>query len=89
MVKYTLTMARLYAQQGYLRKAAEFYRHLVEQQPERPDLRDALAQVQQQIEQQPVPSKKELVLMFREWIDLMNEVNQRQRSMQNDQRRKK
>lgn len=89
MAKYTLTMARLYAEQGYLRKAVELYSHLIEQQPERSDLRDALAQVQRQIKQQPVPSKKELTLMFREWIDLMGEVNQRLRSMQNGKRKKK
>jgi outer membrane protein assembly factor BamD (BamD/ComL family) len=89
MAKYTLTMARLYAEQGYLRKAAELYRQLIEQQPERSDLRDALAQVQRQIERQPVPSKKELILMFREWIDLMGEVNQRRRSIQDSKRREK
>ena len=89
MAKYTLTMARLYADQGYLRKAVEVYRHLLEQQPDRQDIKQALGRLEQQIEQQQAPSKKELGLMFREWIELMREDKKRRHRLQNDQRRRK
>jgi hypothetical protein len=85
MAKFTLTMARLYADQGYLRKAAEVYRHLIEQHPNRPDIQQALGDIEQRIEQQPVPTKKELSLMYREWIALMRKEKMRRIAIQNDQ----
>ncbi len=42
---YTATMASLYASQGYLEKAAEVYRHLLERTPDRPELAAALSDV--------------------------------------------
>ncbi len=68
---YTATMAKLYAEQGYLSKAAEIYRHLVARHPERADLRDALAVLEERMAQQQTPSPKELGLLLREWVDLM------------------
>jgi hypothetical protein len=85
--KYTLTMARLYADQGYLRKAAEIYGHLVEKNPDRPELQSILEQLQQKIVLQQAPGKKELGLMIREWIDLLVEANQHRRKMQMDERK--
>lgn len=77
---YTATMAKLYAEQGYLRKSAEIYRHLVAQHPQRAELQQALAAVEQQISQQQRPGRKELGLLIREWIDLMQTYNSRRRS---------
>jgi Tfp pilus assembly protein FimV len=37
---YTKTMAKVYADQGYLTKAAEIYRFLLKQEPDRQDLPD-------------------------------------------------
>ena len=82
----TATMAKLYADQGYLRKAAGIYRHLVDQHPDRNDLGEALAAVEAQIERQETPSRKELRLLIREWIVLQKEYDRRNR---NDEKEKK
>jgi adenylosuccinate lyase len=68
---FTPTMAKLYADQGYLRKAVQIYRHLVQQEPDRGDLRQDLAAVEERIRQQTHPSTKELGLLMREWADLI------------------
>ena len=64
-------MAKLYADQGYLRKAAEIYRHLIHRNPERHDLTEALAQVERQIGHGPAPNRKDVELLLREWIEMM------------------
>ncbi len=68
---FTPTMAKLYADQGYLRKAAEIYRHLLQQEPDREDLRGDLARVEEQIRRRTHPPLKELSLMMRDWADLI------------------
>ncbi len=73
----TATMARLFADQGYLRKAAQIYRHLLKQTPDSDDLRQALADVEHRIEQQEKPSLRELGLLLREWKDLIGEYKKR------------
>ena len=70
---YTVTMAELYARQGYLRKAACIYRRLLEEAPDREDLRGALDEIALKIEQQKGPTRKELSLLIREWADLINQ----------------
>jgi hypothetical protein len=70
---YTATMAELYAKQGYLRKAAQIYRHLIEKEPECEDLRGALAKIVQKIDGEPKPARKELGLLIREWAELINQ----------------
>lgn len=69
---YTVTMADLYAKQGYLRKAQQIYSHLIENEPHREDLRLALEKIERKIETQSVPSRKELGLLLREWENLIN-----------------
>lgn len=39
---YTITMARVYADQGRYKEAARIYRYLLDQTPDRTDLREAL-----------------------------------------------
>jgi len=73
----TATMAKLYADQGYLTKAAEIYRELAEQNPHRRDLRDALAAVEARIERRDKPNWKELGLLIREWADLQKAYDNR------------
>jgi hypothetical protein len=68
---FTATMARLYADQGYLRKAAQVYRYLVNQIPDRMDLRRELAAVEEEIRLQTHPPMKELSLLMRDWAALM------------------
>jgi len=84
---YTQTMAKLYADQGYLRKAAEIYHHLVRQNPERDDLRQALSEIEKRIARQQTPASKELRLLFREWVELMTQYNSLKRKRQTPQRR--
>jgi hypothetical protein len=70
---YTPTMANLYAQQGYLRKAAEIYRHLLSGDPRHEIYLSALRRIEEQIAVQEAPSRKEIGLMLREWIDMMKQ----------------
>jgi len=74
---YTATMAKLYADQGYWRKAADIYRHLVRQNPHRQDFKDALASAEAQIEGQSRPNWRELRLLVNEWISLQKEYSRR------------
>jgi dienelactone hydrolase len=76
---FTATMARLYADQGYLRKAAEIYRHLVAQHPERHDLNLALVDIENEIAQKQAPTRKDAELLLRQWIDLLKQKKQRER----------
>ena len=66
----TATMARIYTQQGHYRKAAEIYRHLLERDPSRKDLAEALAEVESLQNEESHPGKKDLAPLLREWIRL-------------------
>ena len=67
----TATMARVYAEQGYLRKAADIYRRLLAEDPERSDCSAALADLERQIALRGAPSRKDIELLMREWGDLI------------------
>ena len=68
---YTETMARVYADQGHWAKAVEIYRHLVELEPERQDLSDALEHAREKLKESPDANPEELVPLFRKWIKLL------------------
>ncbi len=68
---YTETMARVYADQGHWAKAVEIYRHLVELEPGRQDLSDALEHAREKMKEFPDTSPEELVPLFRKWIKLL------------------
>ncbi len=76
---FTATMAKLFADQGYLRKAAEIYRYLVNQAPERKDLREALEAVERHLAQYPAPTRKDVDLMLREWMDMLQTLKRQRR----------
>ena len=76
---YTATMAKIYADQGYLRKAAQIYGHLLKKEPGREDLRRALVQIENRIDQQSGPSRKELGLLIKEWATLMKRAKEEKR----------
>ena len=80
----TATMAKLYADQGYLRKAAVIYRQLLDGQPHRQDLAEALAHVEEQIANRKCPPRKELEMLIREWIDLQKQLACRQKDSEKD-----
>lgn len=50
---YTVTMARVYADQGHYAQAARIYRHLLDQTPDREDLKKALDAVTAKLPQTP------------------------------------
>lgn len=65
---YTKTMAKIYADQGNLEKAAEIYRYLLKHEPDRQDLIDALSEVEKRLfEKDP----EDLVKLFSKWVDLL------------------
>ena len=68
---YTETMAKVFAAQGHWEKAAEVYRHLLTEAPARKELSDALAEVEKSIGKEPQKDFEQLVLLFREWIQLV------------------
>lgn len=68
---YTETMAKVYAAQGHWEKAAEIYRHLLAEAPARKELADALAEVEESIGKARHKDSERLVLLFREWIQLV------------------
>jgi tetratricopeptide (TPR) repeat protein len=67
-VFYTRTMAKVYADQGNLLKAVEIYRYLLESEPERRDLKDALAEIERKLNEK---SPEDLIRLFNRWIDLL------------------
>ncbi len=72
----TATMARLYADQGYLREAEGIYRRLLERNPENAEIREALASVEEKMKERVAWEAKgsgpdDLDILFRQWIDLL------------------
>jgi len=68
---YTETMAKVYADQGHWAKAAEIYRYLVQLEPQRTDLADALAEAQRKMDEKAVKKPEQLVPLLQEWIELL------------------
>jgi hypothetical protein len=67
---YTETMAKIYAKQGHPDKSAKIYRYLLDQEPGRQDLCDALAEIEAKIAADVDKKKAEIVFLFNTWIDL-------------------
>ena len=76
---YTATMAGVYAQQGHFEKAVEIYRFLLEREPNRQDIADALAELEKRIEKEGAKTDKDLVPLFRKWVRLVLEFNRLQK----------
>ncbi len=68
---YTATMAQVYSEQGHWEKAAEIYRHLLVQEPDRDDYLAALARVEKKVKQSHNDSLENLGALFHQWFDLM------------------
>ena len=76
---YTKTMAKVYANQGYLTKAAEIYRFLLKQDlsdrqslPDRQSLIDELSKIEKKLSEK---TPGDPVLLLSKWIDLMLKYN--------------
>jgi hypothetical protein len=63
----TVTMARIYEKQGHLQQAAQIYRLMLQQQPERQELKTALAALENPPAAAPEP---DLVSRFSLWMQL-------------------
>ncbi|NQT10721.1 MAG: hypothetical protein HQ573_06080 [Desulfobacteraceae bacterium] len=69
---YTKTMAKVYADQGYLSKAAEIYRFLLKQEPDRQDIIDELSEIDRKLSEK---AQSDPVLLLSKWIDLELKYN--------------
>ena len=72
---YTATMAGVYAQQGHYRKAAEIYRHILSNEPDRQDIAEALSMVERKSADMKPESEKhmrnsDLVDLFQKWFQV-------------------
>lgn len=70
-VFYTATMAKVYADQGHFEKSARIYRHLLELEPERQELKQALFEVEQKLKSEKKAQPRDLTPLFEEWLDLL------------------
>ena len=68
---YTVTMARVYEDQGHWEKAAEIYRYLLKQEPERKDIADALVEAERRLDEEITKNADDLTPLIGEWIHLM------------------
>ena len=68
---YTATMAKVYADQGHWEKAAEIYRYLLQQEPERDDYLEALAGIEKQMISSGKKPADTLAPLFHRFFDLM------------------
>lgn len=65
---YTRTMAKVYADQGDLKNAEKIYKYLLAQEPGKPDLVEALSEIEKQ---RVGKSPDELLALFDQWIGLL------------------
>lgn len=75
-VFYTRTMAKVYADQGNLEKAAEIYKYLLECEPGRQDLMDALTDIERKRFEK---NSERLERLLERWLDLILTHNRMQR----------
>ena len=68
---YTVTLAKVYEDQGHWEKAVEIYRYLLEQEPDRKDFAEALAETERKMDEAIKKTPDDLIPLFREWIDLL------------------
>ena len=67
---YTVTMARVYADQGKYAEAARIYRYLLDQTPDRSDLRQALEAVTSMLPDTP-SDWNDVSELIERWVRLM------------------
>jgi tetratricopeptide (TPR) repeat protein len=66
----TVTMAQIYVKQGLYENAAEIYKKLLEQDPGRQEVSDALLELEKIKSAGEKELKKSLVPLFNKWFDL-------------------
>ena len=68
---YTLTMARVYDQQGHHDRAVAIYRHLLAESPYDETLVKALADAETKLLAQQKTQRADLVQLTRQWLQLL------------------
>lgn len=71
----TVTLARLFAAQGLWDKAVPIYRQLLEREPERQDIAQALADAEQKLFSSGRERSRGLESLFGQWIDLLLQLD--------------
>lgn len=74
----TVTMAKVYQRQGHLQHAAQIYRLMLQQQPDRQDLQSALAALENPRPSE-APTLPDLVRRFSLWLELSGRYQRLQR----------
>ena len=72
----TATMARIYSAQGHYQEAAEIYRYLLQREPQRSDLAEALAAAEANALKTDVRPRRDLAALFSEWVRLLLRLRQ-------------
>ncbi|MDP2643453.1 MAG: hypothetical protein Q8P24_00795 [Desulfobacterales bacterium] len=67
---YTMTLGKVYASQGYFDKAVQVYQHLLEADPGRQDVIEALSEAREKLLRRQAEAGKDLPVLFARWIDL-------------------
>lgn len=67
----TLTMAKIYARQGYFDKAAVVYRRLLERTPDRPEFVQGLAAAEAELRRREPDRKARLEPLLQKWVRLL------------------
>jgi hypothetical protein len=67
-VFYTRTMAKVYVNQGNLKKAESIYKYLLDREPGQPELMEALSDIEKQ---QRDRLSGDMMDLFNQWIDLL------------------
>ena len=73
---YTQTMAKVYADQGNLKKAAKIYKYILKQYPDRIDIKNELFEIEAGLKKKKL---EDLVPLLVKWIDLMLKYDKLQR----------
>ena len=68
---HTATMAKVFADQGHFKKAADIYRSLLKHEPHRQDLADALRDVEKHIQAAGPSPGVNLESLLEEWLELV------------------
>ncbi len=66
----TKTMARIFTQQGQLKKAAEIYLYLLKKNPNQEDVKKQLIDIRRRLNQAGQTAAKDLRPLYEKWIAL-------------------
>ena len=77
---YTVTMAKLYEKQGLWVRAQRIYEHLLQESPQRLDIREALENLKA-MQGGAEHASRRLKPLFEQWVGLQMALQKQQRAM--------